>query len=182
MSRTERLIFPLVAVISVLLLPSYANAAKVNVKFNQDTAFSSFETYAWSANAKRVQSVQDEAQRSKNLVTVRRAVEKELARKGFTQASGEVQPDFYVSIDGSMHEVFDVEGYHQQIGSGVALVMEGDVHSYSVGTLMIRISDRASGETVWSAWTSEKVKNPKAPESQLRKGVRKLLKRFPPAP
>ncbi len=38
----------------------------------------------------------------------------------------------------------------------------------------------ASDKTVWSAWTTEKVKDPQKPGKQIDKAVKKLLRRFPP--
>ncbi len=81
-----------------------------------------------------------------------------------------------------MEQVQDIQSDRYQIASGVAWVAEGDINSYRQGTLVISVLDAESGNRVWHAWTTRKVKNPKQPGKQVDKVVKKLLSSFPPKP
>ncbi len=112
-------------------------------------------------------------------VKLRNAIERQLESQGFEPAV-DGDPDFLVSFDGAMESVASSDAMHHDIRPGIAWVMEGSVNSFSRGTLIITVRDGKSQTVVWSAWTTEKVKDPGNPDKQVDRAVKKLLKRFPP--
>lgn len=153
-----------------------ALATKVNVKY-AEADYGSWKTWVFIENAKRLEA-REAAEREKIAATIKAAIVENLAKAGYVQATQGQTPDFKVAIDGSMREVFDVRDYHRQISDHVALVMEGGSSSYQEGTLMIRILD--GDEVVWTGWITDEISDPESPEKQLRKAVKKILRKFPP--
>ena len=162
-----------------LLLPAAAPAARESgIKFDHKVDFASYETYGWAGETRKPEG-SPMAEGGAIHAEIKNAIDRQLGGRGYRPATGG-EPDFLVSFDGAMESVTDFEGLREEIAGGVTWVMEGEVNSYRRGTLMITIKDAASGKTVWSAWTTEKVKDPKSPGKQIDKAVRKLLKKFPP--
>ena len=85
-----------------------------------------------------------------------------------------------MGYDGALEPVTDFEGSRREITAGVSWVVEGSIQSYTRGTLVITIQAALDGTPVWSAWTTETVKDPGKPDKQIRKVIKKLLSRFPP--
>ena len=162
-----------------LLAPAAAPAAKESgIRFDPQADFGSYETYDWAEGGHKPEG-SPMAVGGAIDTKVRNAIDRELRTRGYEPAIDE-EPDFLISFDGAMETVTDFEGLRQEITGGVTWVMEGGINSYRRGTLMISIDEAGSGKAVWSAWTTEKVKDPKNPDKQIDKAVRKLLKKFPP--
>ena len=152
-------------------------AVKVNVKY-AEADYEQWQT--WSFEETKAKSDLDIPEREANLATVRDAVIERLEKQGFAQAAEGQTPDFRVAIEGTMREVFDARNIHTDVTDHVAFVMEGGISSYREGTLMIRILDGESGDLVWTGWVTSQVRNPEKPEKQIRRAVKKILKKFPP--
>lgn len=169
------------AILIALMLPGVAVAAeKRGMEFDRDADFSGFETYDWIEHKTRPEGSPLAVGGALD-TKIRNAIDKQLTAQGFSPVI-DGEPDFLVAFDGAMEQITDIQSDRYQIATGVAWVAEGDINSYRQGTLIISISDAGSGKRVWSAWTRNKVKNPKNPGSQVDKVVKKLLSRFPPRP
>ena len=167
----------LVAALLALVLPGLLAAGDNGVKYDRGHDFSAYETYGWIEQKKRPEG-SPLAVGGRVDTKIRNAIDRQLAAKGFRPAIDE-EADFLVAFDGAMEQVQDIQSDRYQIASGVAWVAEGDIASYRRGTLIISIIDAPSGNRVWNAWTTKKVKDPK-PGKHVDKAVKKLLGKFPP--
>ncbi|MEM8933741.1 MAG: DUF4136 domain-containing protein [Acidobacteriota bacterium] len=174
MVRSRLLPLLLTPLLIVLAVP--AEATKVNVKYAA-ADYDEWTTWAFIENTER-DAAAAAAGQAELRALVHAAITERLEAAGFVHAGEGDEPDFLVAMDGSMREVFDVRDYHQQISDHVALVMEGGTTSYREGTLMIRILD--GEKVVWTGWITEEVKDPDKPAKQIRKAVKKILRKFPP--
>lgn len=163
-----------------LLLPGLLAAGDHGTKFDRGHDFSTYESYDWIEQKKRPEGSPLAVGGALD-TKIRNAIDKQLAAQGFRPAVDE-KADFLVSFDGAMEQVQDIQSDRYQIATGVAWVAEGDINSYRQGTLIISVLDAASGNRVWSAWTTRKVKDPRHPGKQVDKVVKKLLGKFPPGP
>ncbi|MEE8522725.1 MAG: DUF4136 domain-containing protein [Thermoanaerobaculia bacterium] len=162
----------------LFLLAAGAAAKDSGVKFERDADFSKYAKYGWSEPAKKPESSPLAVGGTLD-TKVRNAIDRQLKAQGFEPAIDD-DPDFLISFDGAMESVTDFDGLRRDIAPGVAWVIEGSVNSYNRGTLIISVRDGDSEKIVWSAWTTEKVKDPANPGKQVDRAVKKLLKRFPP--
>ncbi len=172
--RRETIVF---ALLIALLSPAFA-AAEGGMEFDRDADFSTYKTYDWIEHKKRPEGSPLAVGGALD-TKIRNAIDKQLAAQGFGPAL-DGEPDFLVSFDGALEQITDIQSDRFQISSGVAWVADGDINSYRKGTLIISISEAGSDKRVWSAWTRNKVKNPKNPDNQINKAVKKLLGKFPP--
>lgn len=168
----------LVAALLALTLPGVLAAGDHGVKFERGTDFSAYGSYDWIEQKKRPEGSPLAVGGALD-TKIRNAIDKQLAAQGFRPAIDE-DADFLVSFDGAMIQIQDIQSDRYQIASGVAWVAEGDINSYREGTLIISILDAASGNRVWHAWTTKKIKDPKNPGKHVDKVVKKLLSSFPP--
>ena len=161
-----------------LVVPVWLAAAENGVKFERDVDFSGYETYDWIEQKQRPEGSPLAVGGALD-TKIRNAIDRQLADQGFRPAIDE-EPHFLVSFDGAMEQITDIQSDRYQIASGVSWVAEGDINSYRKGTLVISITDADSGNRVWHAWTTRKVKDPRNPGKQVDKVVKKLLSKFPP--
>jgi hypothetical protein len=143
-----------------------------------------YETYAWlpdpTGGDRRVQN-EILAER------VRAAVDAELARKGFTLATGGT-PHFligwFVSLDGRMNvsQLNSYYGYGWGPWYGAAYG-ETHVRYYEEGALVLDVVDVRSNQLAWrgAAQTEVDRTRPEAErEELLNNAVKRVLERFPP--
>ncbi|MEM7585565.1 MAG: DUF4136 domain-containing protein [Acidobacteriota bacterium] len=166
-------------VAAVLGFATPAAAVDDSMKYDRKADFSTYETYDWIEQKKRPEG-SPLAVGGEIDTKIRNAIDRQLADQGYRPAIDE-EPDFLVSFDGAMVQVTDIEANRRQIASGVAWVVEGDINSYRNDTLIISIHDSKTEKAVWSAWTRNKIKDPRNPDRRIKKSVRKLLRKFPPA-
>jgi hypothetical protein len=168
----------LTALLLSLLAAAPLAATKVNVKYAA-ADYAGWKTWAFENKAKQRTDLEMPGRLAAR-DAARAAVTEFLAAKGYEQAADGETADFRIAIDGAMRDVFDARDIHSKVTDHVAFVMEGGSSSYKEGTLLIRVLDGASGELVWTGWVDEKVKNPENPGSQIRKVIKKILRKFPP--
>ena len=167
-----------VGILFSLMSVAPAAAAENGMKFDRDADFSGYRSYGWVEHKKRPEGSPLAVGGALD-TKIRNAIDSRLAAQGFRPAIDE-EPDFFVSFDGALEQVTDIEANRRQIVSGVSWVVDGDISSYRKGTLIISISDSETGKSVWSAWTRNRIKNPQYPDKQIDKAVKKMLARFPP--
>ncbi len=174
----RRLAYVAVIASCLFLVASGAVAKDTGVRFERDADFSDYSTYDWSEPEAKPEGSPLAVGGALD-TKIRNAIDARLQAQGFEPAIDE-EPDFIVSFDGAMETVTDFDGLRRDITPGVAWVMEGSINSYGRGTLIITIRDGETEMVVWSAWTTEKVKDPDNPDRQVGRAVKKLLKKFPP--
>ena len=163
-----------------LLVGETAEARDRGVKYDREVDFSTFGTYDWVPESKPQLEGSPLALGGAADTHIRDAIDRHLKKQGYEPAL-EGEPDFLVTYDGALEPVTDIEGQRRELATGVAWVVEGSINSYSRGTLVITFQNPETGKPVWSAWTTETVKDPDRPEKQIDRTVKKLLRRFPPS-
>ena len=165
-----------ILVLALILAVVPAAATRVNVKYAA-ADYAAWTTWRFVENPQQKKAL-EKADRTAIRAIVRSAIAERLEKAGYAPAAAGEKADFQVAIDGSMRDVFDVRDYHKQIAEHVAFVMEGGSSSYREGTLMIRILH--GDDVVWTGWVTEQIEDPEKSEKQIRKAVKKILRRFPP--
>jgi hypothetical protein len=118
---------------------------------------------------------------------VRRAVEAELAARGYEQAPAE-RADFRVGYHLSLEQKLDTYTIDHTYGYGrwgVWTYPETYVQEYQEGTLILDVVDARRGKLAWRGWASRPVyeqPSPEESERNVRKAVSAVLDRFPPKP
>jgi hypothetical protein len=158
-----------------------ALAQDVTVNYVPGTDFSKFKTYKWV-------EVQGAEKPDKILDTqITQAIEKVLAGKGFTKATGD-SADLFVAYQLAVNQErqwnsYNTGGYGAwRYGGGMSTATSTTIH---IGTLALDMYDVAAKALVWKGQASKTVSGEKDPEKRqknLEKAMAKLLKDFPPKP
>ncbi len=181
---TDRRPFPVLAlVLTTLLLATPAVAKDLGTKYDKNADFSTYKTFKWDQESQKPRGPRVSPGGDVDLM-IREHATAALQASGLT--ASEEEADLLVGYDAAAIEVMNVESVtnyearRQQPMGGIDWVMDGTMSSYVDGTLVITLTDAKTGKTVWTGWTTEKIKNVSNPHKQVRKMVRKLLGRFPP--
>jgi hypothetical protein len=152
-------------------------------------------TYAWYQNEPKAEANYMKGygpQLNSHLI---RAVEEELARKGYSKTSA--NPDVLLAYDVSV-SVPDAMDKPELYGPGFGYsyaYMAGYRYSYGnaqipgyravdlfkQGTLIVDVIDPKSKQLLWRGWTEGAVKNPDAGYGKVRSLVQEIIKRIPAA-
>jgi hypothetical protein len=84
--------------------------AKVNTQYDPNAPFKSYKTYAWLATqpgAEQAAAVRDPGARQ----LIVNAVDREMAKKGFTRTTPDANPDLLVSVIGWAQQRVEVTNY-----------------------------------------------------------------------
>jgi len=176
----------------VFLIPLLAIAAwaqDVRYNFASGTDFSKYKTFKWVQikGADPVDQITDGQLKS--------AVDQELAAKGMTRTEGETA-DLYVGYQVSLGKEKQVTSYDSGWGygpgwGGWGYAGGGGGFSTSttstivIGQVDLDMYDPAAKNLVWRGTASKTLDTKAKPEKReknLRKGVAKLLKNYPPPP
>ncbi len=176
------------ALVSTLALLACGGGVSVNTDYDPGADFGSYRTYAW---ADRTESGDDDP-RVYNAITmgrVRTAVDRALAAKGYSQATGG-GVDFYVAWHGAIEGRMSYQtinshygygwGWYGGVGTSTTYVNEWDE-----GTLLVDIVDASSNQLVWrgtATGTVEPELSPVESQARLDDAAAKLLGTFPPDP
>jgi len=171
----------------ILLLAVCALAQDVRYNFARDVDFSKFRTFKW-VPIKGADQLNDIAD-----MQLKGAVNDELAKKGLSRTEAETADLFigYQVTLGQEKEVttFD-SGWGYGPGWGAYGYGGGGITTSTTSTIVtgqvdLDMYDPAAKKLVWRG-TASKTLDPKAKpekrEKNLRKGVAKLLKNYPPPP
>ena len=109
------------------------------------------------------------------------AIEKELAGKGFRQASSG-EPDLLVHYHASVNQKVDVHEADRPYGYCYQ-DCEPRVVEFEQGTLVVDIVDRRTNKVVWRGWAQDTmngvIDNQDRLEKQVSEGVTKMMKLLP---
>lgn len=170
-----------VFVLFVLLLAS----CKVEVKetYDHKVDFSKYRTFCWMTGCEfkfnGPQYLNDSLLRE----SLKTSLIKELESKGLKEDTN--NPDLLVGFTIAVQDEQAVI-YHRAEDSPVyyqPLETDREVISYLKGTLIIGIADKKESRIVWQSHaTSYMELNPDFSEKNIRKGIKLVLRNFPPKP
>jgi hypothetical protein len=164
------------------------SAWKVTTNFDKSFDFTNHRRYAWRQNHIITrQGRQNDALIDDKIV---QDVNRNLATKGFVEDTA--NPDFFISYEaGAGDFTVDVERFHASPAPRLNKP-QGPVYGipqnvwYSVdGHVVFHLVDPKSGQSVWTATATKKIRDPrkgmKDMEKQVEQIVSKTFKSFPPS-
>ena len=167
----------LAAVASLLALG--CASSKVRTDYDAEVDFSRYATYDWlepPMKSKSAPSATPEfdpfAGSSLLDKRVRRAVDQQLASRGYQQNDGGA-PDFLLQYHVIMN---DKASDHRRYGGS----SDHRVHRYQQGTLYLDVIDASTERIAWRGWTAARNREGYFTQAQLAKSVRDVLAHFPP--
>jgi hypothetical protein len=168
--------------IAVLALGAGAALAQdVNVNYVPGKDFSGYKTYRWVEiqGAEKPDQIID--------TQIRQGIDKALAAKGFTKATGETA-DLFIAYQVALNQErqwnsYNTGGYGAwRYGGGMSTATSSTIQ---IGTVALDMYDSAAKELVWKGQASKTLsgeKNPEKRQKNIDKAMAKLLKDFPPKP
>jgi uncharacterized protein DUF4136 len=169
--------------LTLLLCALLAACSSVHVATDHDpdADFSRLRTWAWLPRTAPQDPILENS-----LVTnrIRRAIEAELAAKGFRH--GEGKSDFLVGFETASRDEVDVTtwpswccgGFRRRWG---AWGHDVTVTRYTRGTLVVGVLDAASKDLLWRGTASRVLTEESGGEEQVSELVAELLEDFPPS-
>lgn len=172
-----------------LLIGSFAAAQDVSYNFDQQADFTKYKTYKWVA-------VKDQEKLDELTVKqINSAIEKQLAAKGLTQATGDTA-DLFVAYQVAVTKEKELQtwdsgyamgpgwggryygGYYG--GGGMSTATTSTIY---IGSVAMDMYDAASKKLVWRGLASKQIDtkaNPEKRQKNLDKGMAKMMKNYPP--
>jgi len=154
---------------------------KVTYDYDGQTDFSKFKTYAFSEDALNLPIQQLNRDR------VLKAVEKEMAAKGFSKSdTPDVLVDLQVKAKQEVSATATNTGgmyggrYGYAYGGGTTHI---DYNEYTVGSLFVNIVDKSTDKIVWQGVGSQTLdENASASkrDANINEGVRQIFMNYPP--
>ena len=167
--------------VTILLLSSCT--IKVKTFYDESAPFDQYEKFCWFTGCEFTIDGPDYIKKDSASVDVfRNAITDELKRKGFIY--DENNPDFLVYVQILVEEKETViSSPYDEEDWGVHAVEQfaTQPYVYLKGSMVIDIADAEESNMVWrSDAVSYMTLNPDVTESNIAKGVRQALKKFPP--
>jgi hypothetical protein len=157
--------------------------AKVVSDHDPAADFSSYSTYEWLERENSVETLLPNHLRMR----LRRVTEEVLAEKGFLPSPAPPQTDLLLTYYLSTEQLLEINhvgyssytpwGYGYWPGFNYGYT---EVRSYPEGTLVLDIVDARSRKLVWIGTLQREIRSTNPPGKRIEKGVKKLLKTFPP--
>ena len=172
----------------VLLLAISASAQDVRYNFAGDVDFAKYKNFKWVQikGADQLDQIAD--------AQVKTAVDEELAKKGLSRTEAETA-DLFVGYQVSLGQEKQVTtydsgwdygpGWGRGYGYGGGGFSTSTTSTIVIGQLGLDMYDSAAKKLVWRGTASKTLDTKAKPEKRqknLRKGVAKLLKNYPPQP
>ena len=111
------------AVICLMVAVSVA-AQDVDIRAKDGVSFSKYATYAWAPHLD-VEGDHPVADGSPLDVTIKKAADAELERKGYERVEREQSPDLMINYVGFGTDMTDIEGVTKQLAPGASLTVQG---------------------------------------------------------
>jgi len=163
-----------------LLLAAFYGCSGISVRtdFDEKTDFTVYKTYDWIKFREESQSgLMNDPLLRKEIMD---SVEKELAAKGYTPASGGA-PDFFVAFHMGSRKKIDVDHYYYTYGyRGRLSGHDVSIRKYREGTLIIDIVDAAAKELVWRGHATSELHGREEAAGDARASVEAIIRKFPP--
>jgi len=175
----------LLALAALLLLS--ACGPRIYVEQDQAIPLARYHSFAWVSPP--AGPVRDPILDSQILEErVKRAVESELAGRGFVLTEADRSPDFLVTYHTASKEKLESSGASFSFGivdafpngfGSVFVPVAPDLRSRQEGTLMLDVIDGRSKRLVWRGWTSGWVNQDSYNEAAVASAVQQILAKFP---
>jgi hypothetical protein len=166
----------------IVLLLLVFTSCSVSVKTIYDTKadFSKYKTFCWMHGCDFKLSGPSYLKDSTISDRLKNAIIAELAKKGITQ--NENNPDLLIAFNITVKDGETII-YHQAPERNDIAPIAEHIHAipYLKGTLVLGIADKAQSKLVWeSVAVSYMDINPELTDKDIRKGIKAVLKKFPP--
>jgi hypothetical protein len=165
------------ALLGILLGIVCGGCSSLRVATDYDHAidFTKYHTYRW-APTRVAESESLRADHSLLEARIKRAVDRELAARGFERRS-EGPTDLIVVFYASRQhrvEVYPSYGYPRHWRTAHA-------YHYREGTIVLDFVDTRLDQMVWRGWATEVLGDPEDAEERINEAIAKILERFPPS-
>src|SRR5437868_3391217 len=150
-----------------------AFADQVAVDYDHGANFQQVKTYSWS-KVHTYNSIWDQR--------VKDAVDRELARKGWTEVPSDGDVQLVAVEKTSVHQRYDTfyNGFGGWRWGGMGDTTT-EIDNYKVGTLIVTMFNGNSRQLIWRGTSSSDLSgNPEKNTKKLNKDVVKMFKKFPP--
>ena len=175
------------AFIFSVVMVACSSGIRVSQDFEKGFDFTTLKTYDWAPNEDNAWGLQ-----GNDLVDrrIRNAITNFLTSRGHRQDSE--QPDFYISYDLAVEQRISSSNVSGGVSVGrstrgrsgsIAIGTGSRVRTYDEGTLIIDITDVASGKLVWRGVSSQALpdlSNPQTLTNQINATVAAILAQYPP--
>lgn len=167
------------ATVAVALLGTVTFAQNVTHDYDRSANFSSYHTYAWV----RGTPVGDELN-DKRIV---RAIDAQLAGKGFRRVEGHANPDVLVAYHATFDTSLQITGFSSGWGGyrfGPSRSGTARADEILVGTLVVDLMDAKTETIVWRGAAAKDIDVKASAEKRdksINKAAEKLFKHYPPA-
>ena len=168
-------------VLATLLASCAGGAMEVRSRYDAETDFAAYRTYAWQVDPELAASHPLAAGSDLDQM-IRAAGDRVLGRAGFERV--ESDPDLEIRFVGLVTDRLSIEGERRELAEGIAWEGDPESHStvsYQEGMLVFEVLDAGSGEIVWSGWATDVARDAVELRREAVDSTRKILKRFPPA-
>ena len=168
------------AVICLMVAVNVA-AQDVDIRAKDGVSFSKYATYAWAPHLD-VEGDHPVADGSALDLTIKKAADAELKRKGYERVEREQSPDLMINYVGFGTDMTDIEGITKELAPGVKWIGDPQAHSmrsYRQGTLVFEVVDTATEEMVWSGWVTELARTFEKLRAKASKATRRVFTHFP---
>lgn len=178
----------------VLLLLTFTLTSCVTMSAGSDyypeADFTGYREYVWMEGSPIIRPASSRVDISALTVRrIREAIEAELLRSGFEQATAASpeNTDFAISFTVGARDMISVEDYPRYYRGSWQwrppyYWPNVDVSMYTEGTLAIDIFDNESRQPVWHGWARKRITGSdiEDPESAINEAVQAILAEFPP--
>lgn len=168
----------LAAATTCLLMLIGCSGIEVATDYNREWDFAPYRTYDWAAQ--KVPELRDPLIDTSLLENrVKRAVEREMSTKGYSQSVEE--PDILIAYHIGQQSQVDVSrcGYHYPT-SPHCWGREVETYAYTEGTLVLDFIDYESEELIWRGTATSAIHDPEKVEETINEVVKKMLAKYPP--
>jgi len=168
----------------VVVIGSLLSGCAVTVKtlYDHEADFKSYKTFCWMDGCEFEISgpefLQDSVLRSR----IKVAIINELNKKGITQDNN--NPDLLVGFNITVKDEKAII-YHRSPDAPFysPFANDRDVVTYLKGTLVLGMADRAKSKIVWESFAVSYIDlEPDISKDEVVRGIRLVLKKFPPKP
>ncbi|GIU40818.1 DUF4136 domain-containing protein [Shewanella colwelliana] len=180
-----------VIVLAAALALSACSTMKSSSDYDPKVNFNEIKSYAWV-----VQKSDDKTYHLDGLMDqrVRAAVNSQLQFKGLTLAdanTADVLVNYFTKVDKKINvDTFNTNyGYNPYYGPGWAwggnMHTQTTVREYEVGTLIVDLVSRESGQLIWRGSVADTIRDKNTPEERVEvvnKAITEMMLHYPPKP
>jgi len=181
----------------LILALSGCSSMTVNSDYDPSEDFKALKTYDWIPGGRKPTGDPRIDDNTLLDTRVRRAVDSELAAKGFRKLT-DGQPDFWVVYHVTLDKKTDITTLNNYYGYGPGWgygygspyrpygwggPRETYVYQYEEGTLILDIVEPGTRELMWRGYATDEVQlsdSPGKKEAQVNEAVSRILALFPP--